>query len=217
MRLVEKTYAKINPKKYKQDSIKKRIEAAFLDNIGKILTRADVISVARDPINGTEPENWHQRLSELRTDDGYTILSKRDRKDLKVDEYLMESPKKRKSAQKRLQISPATWQAVLERANFTCEWVEDGIPCKLQDNHADPIGGGTVRLTPDHKTPHSINPKSDPKDPNCWQALCGRHQVMKKNYWDNTTGKMNLVAIIQAASLNEKKLVYAFLKKYFKG
>lgn len=79
----------------------------------------------------------------------------------------------------------------------------------------DPIGGGKVKLTADHINPHSINPNSDPNDPEQWQALCGRHQVMKKNYWDSNSGKMNMYAIIQSASEKEKQIVFKFLLDYF--
>jgi len=68
------TYGRIKGS-YRQKSVKKRIEALFLDNIGKVLSREQILKVAADPKTGKEPENWHQRLSELRTDDGYTILS----------------------------------------------------------------------------------------------------------------------------------------------
>ena len=80
---------------YNQKSIKKRIEALFLDNLGKILMREQIMEAARDPRTQKDPENWHQRVSELRTDDGYTILSWRNRGDLKVQEYLMPTSKKR--------------------------------------------------------------------------------------------------------------------------
>lgn len=83
------------------------------------------------------------------------------------------------------------------------------------DGDIDPIGGGTVKLTPDHKKPHSINPDSDPTNPDQWQPLCGRHQVMKKNFWDHETGWLNVYAIIQAAKESEKRKVYDFLKIYF--
>jgi len=69
----KKIYGKIK-KKYSQKSIKQRIEALFLDNIGKVITREQILEVATDPETKKQPENWHQRLSELRTDDGYTIL-----------------------------------------------------------------------------------------------------------------------------------------------
>jgi hypothetical protein len=87
----------------------------------------------------------------------------------------------------------------------------------LQNGDIDPVGGGTVRLTPDHKAPHSVDPASDPADPNAWQALCARHQVVKKNFWDNTTGKLNYYALIQAASKADKQLVFDFLLDHFGG
>lgn len=200
---------------YSQPSVKKRVEALFLDNIGKVLTREQIQEAARDPMTGKDPENWHQRLSELRTDDGYTILSWRDRGDLQVQEYLMPDATKRDLASKRVRPTDATWVAVLERANYACEWSEGGLLCGLRDGEIDPIGGGTVKLTPDHKTPHSLHAQADPTDPDGWQALCGRHQVVKKNYWDNLSGKLNIEAIVQAASRSEKKKVLNFLRDYF--
>ena len=56
----------------------------------------------------------------------------------------------------------------------------------------------------------------DPSDPSKWQPLCGRHQVMKKNYWDDETGWLNVVAIVQAASEVQKREVFDFLKRYFR-
>lgn len=211
---IKKVYGKIK-KKYNKASIKQRIEALFLDNIGKIITRELIVKVATDPVTGKQPENWHQRLSELRTDDGYTILSWRNRGWLRVEEYLMASPDKRPQAGKRILPTKETWTKILGKAKHCCEWKEDGKACGLKENEIDPIGGGKVKLTPDHKKPHSINPASDPSDPKQWQALCGRHQVMKKNYWDSSTGKMNVYAIIQSATSVEKEIVFKFLLDYF--
>lgn len=200
---------------YIQGSIKERIRALFLDNIGKIITREQILEVAKNPQTGKEPENWHQRLSELRTDEGYTILSWRDKKELHVSEYLMPTSERRQNASVRIKISPNTWKLVLLQANNKCQWQEDGIACGLSDGDIDPVGGGKVKLTPDHKKPHAIDPNSDPQNPDAWQALCGRHQVMKKNYWDNTNGWLNVYAIVQSASENDKKKVYDFLTDYF--
>jgi len=208
----EKVYGELKGP-YTQKSIRMRIEALFLDNIGKIVNRELIVIVAKDPITGKEPENWHQRLSELRTDVGYTILSWRNKGWLRVEEYLMPTADKRPPS-KRVYPAPKTWAKVLERAAHACEWTEGSI-CKLKEGEIDPIGGGKVKLTPDHKTPHSINPASDPLDPEQWQALCGRHQVMKKNFWDSMTGKMNVYAIIQSSTSPEKKIVFKFLLDYF--
>jgi len=200
---------------YRQKSVKKRIEAIFLDNLGKVLMREQIIEAATDPDSGRQPENWHQRLSELRTDDGYTILSWRNRGDLKVQEYLMPHKRKRAGTGKRVRPTDATWMAVLEKAGYACEWNEGGMVCGLKDGENDPVGGGRVKLTPDHKNPHSVNPDADPKDPEQWQALCGRHQVTKKNYWDTTTGKLNVYAIVQFSTEPEKREVFHFLLSYF--
>lgn len=200
---------------YTQRSVKRRIEALFLDNIGTILTREQILQAAQDPNTGKEPENWHQRLSELRTDEGYTILSWRNRGDLKVQEYLMPHAEKRAKAGRRVRPTDETWMRVLERAKLRCEWKEGGEVCGLAAGEPDPVGGGTVKLTPDHMRPHSVDPASDPDDPDQWQAICGRHQVVKKNYWDSNTGKLNIYAIVQAASRDQKQAILLQLLEHF--
>jgi hypothetical protein len=132
-----------------------------------------------------------------------------------VEEYLMSSSAKRPKAGKRVKPTKETWEKVLKRAKSACEWTEGNKNCKLKEGEIDPIGGGKVKLTADHKNPHSLNPDSDPNDPKQWQALCGRHQVTKKNYWDSNTGKLNVYAIIQSATQTEKEIVFKFLLDYF--
>jgi hypothetical protein len=210
----KKIYGEIK-REYAQKSVKAHIEALFLDNIGKIITREQIIQVTIDPKTKKQPENWHQRLSELRTDNGYTILSWRNRGWLQVEEYLMPSAEKRTNAGKRVKPNKDTWERVLINANDACEWTEGSEICGLKQGATDPIGGGKVKLTPDHKNPHSINPDTDPKDITQWQALCGRRQVMKKNYWDTSTGKMNVYAIIQSSTTTEKRIAFKFLLDYF--
>lgn len=203
--------------KYPQKSIRARLEAFFLDNLSRVVTREQILEVARDPKTGKVPENWHQRLSELRTDLGYPILSARDTTQLGVSEYMMPHAQKREVAGKRVKIAEATWKKVLDRAGHACEWDDGGQKCGLKAGAKDPIGGGTVRLTPDHKRPHSVDPKADPNDPEAWQALCGRHQVVKKNFWDHSTGQTNVYALVQAAPEEVKREVYEFLREYFGG
>jgi hypothetical protein len=200
---------------YTQSSVKKRIEALFLDNIGKIVSREMIQQVATNPKTGKIPENWHQRLSELRTDDGYTILAKRDTTALNVSEYVMSSKDKRVVRNTRVVPTKDCWGKILKRAKKSCEWDEGGDTCNLKEGDNDPVGGGTVKLTPDHLTPHSEAVKVDRDDPNDWRALCGRHQVVKKNYWDNKTGKFNITALLQASSHKEKENAFKWLKFYF--
>lgn len=202
---------------YNQRSVRARIEAFFLDNLGKVATREQIIEVATDPATGRQPENWHQRLSELRTDQGYTILSWRNRGDLRVSEYMMPNAERRSRASGRIRPAARTWEEVLKVADYRCQWSADGILCDLRQGDIDPVGGGTVRLTPDHKLPHSLNAAADPQDVSKWQPLCGRHQVMKRNYWDDQTGWLNVLAIVQSASEEQKRQVLDFLTEYFRN
>ena len=89
------------------------------------------------------------------------------------------------------------------------------MKCGLKQGDIDPVGGGTVKLTADHKTPHSAHPRADAHDPGAWQALCGRHQVVKKNFWDHGSGKLNVYAIVQSAPKSVKREIYEFLRAYF--
>jgi hypothetical protein len=212
--MAEKIYSTDNSD-YTQKSVSKRIEALFLNNLGKIVTREQIIRAATNHETKVQPENWHQRLSELRTDKGYTILSWRDRSDFAPQEYLMPSADRRPTAGKRVLPTKPCWAQVLQRAGKRCEWKEDGQVCGLSEGEIDPIGGGTVKLTPDHVTPHSLNPLTDRDDANQWQALCGRHQVMKKNYWDSNNGIINLPAILQSVGVKQKREAFDFLKNYF--
>ncbi|WP_081070627.1 restriction endonuclease [Burkholderia stagnalis] len=214
MALTNKKYSE-DTSTYEQKSVSARIEALFLNNIGLVVTREQILGAARDPKTGKEPENWHQRLSELRTDKGYTILSWRDSKDLAPQEYLMPHTELRIGAGKRVLPTKECWAQVMTRAGNCCEWTEDGQRCGLAEKSTDPVGGGTVKLTPDHVTPHSINPNTDTTDPKQWQALCGRHQVMKKNYWDSGSGKINISGILQSIGKEQKEEALQFLLKYF--
>lgn len=112
---IEKLYSS-DHRLYDQKSVSARLETLFLNNLGLVITREQIIAAARDPVTGKEPENWHQRLSELRTDKGYTILSARDWKSLKPEEYVMASVERRETAAKR-----GTTNAVnLERGSAAC-------------------------------------------------------------------------------------------------
>ena len=196
-------------KKYEQGSIIKRMEAFFLDNLGLIVTREQLMEVSTDPKTGVTPENWHQRLSELRVNKGYTILSKRDVPSLKASEYVMPDSNKRETAKSRKAINAKIRKQLIE-INPYCAF--DG--CNLKDGSIDPIGGGTVKLQVDHMTPLDYKDMGEDKLEN-YQLLCGRHNVIKKNLWDDLTGKLNTIAILQFLSNSEKAVAYNWLKKYF--
>lgn len=127
----------------------------------------------------------------------------------------MPNADRRPTAGKRMRPRPDVWRAVLEAVDNRCVWVEGATTCGLQHGALDPVGCGTVRRTPDHKTPHSVRAAADSTAPSKWHPLCGRHQVVKRNSWDSQTGEINVVAIVQAASAAQKREVFEFLSRDF--
>lgn len=196
-------------KKYTQKSIIDRMEAFFLDNIGLIVNREQLMEVATNPESGVTPENWHQRLSELRVNRGYTILSKRDDQSLQASEYVMPTSDKRETAKSRKAINAKIRNELLKVSPY-CAYKG----CNLKDGSIDPVGGGTVKLQVDHITPLDYKDMGEDSIEN-YQLLCGRHNVVKKNLWDDSTGKLNTIAILQFLSKKEKERAFKWLSNYF--
>lgn len=64
-----------------------KLRAYFLANVGRVIDANEL-----RPIAGNISE-WARRVRELRTEEGYLILTHNDRADLKPGEYLLETPK----------------------------------------------------------------------------------------------------------------------------
>src|SRR5690242_17549406 len=84
----------------------------FIKNLGKVLESRDIQNACGGAVE------WARRVRELRNEDGYQVLSHKDRADLKPNQYLMETID-RVPAFKR-EISKETRAQVLERNGYTC-------------------------------------------------------------------------------------------------
>ena len=116
---------------------KARILDFILSHIGEVLESREIREASG---NASE---WGRRLRELRDEEGWQILSHKDRADLKPGQYLLET-KKRRPAFKR-GISKELRARVLERNGFTCQM------CGLAAGDPDPFNSTrTVRLTMGH-------------------------------------------------------------------
>jgi hypothetical protein len=85
----------------------------ILQNAGRILN-ADELRVA----SGNTSE-WARRIRELRTEEGYQILTHNDRSDLKPGQYLLADTKPVPAFERG--ISKETRAFVLDRNGFTCQ------------------------------------------------------------------------------------------------
>ncbi|MDA8157399.1 MAG: HNH endonuclease [Actinomycetota bacterium] len=89
-----------------------KLRAYFLANIGRILESKELQAASG---NASE---WARRVRELRTEEGYQILTHNDRSDLKPGQYLLLDSKPLPAFERG--ISKETRAFVLDRNGFTC-------------------------------------------------------------------------------------------------
>ena len=90
-----------------------KLRAHFLANIGRVMDSNELREVADNQ------SEWARRVRELRTEQGYQILTHNDRSDLKPGQYLLESAKPQPAFARA--ISKETRAYVLDRNGFTCQ------------------------------------------------------------------------------------------------
>lgn len=90
-----------------------KLRAYFLANLGRVMDAQELRAAA-----GNISE-WARRVRELRTEEGFEILTHHDRAGLKPGEYLLENPKPQPAFARA--ISKETRAFVLDRNGFTCQ------------------------------------------------------------------------------------------------
>lgn len=103
----------MSAEKKNKTGAKAKLRAHFLANIGRVMD-SDELRVVAD--NQSE---WARRVRELRTEEGYQILTHNDRSELKPGQYLLETPKPLPAFSRA--ISKETRAFVLDRNGFTCQ------------------------------------------------------------------------------------------------
>jgi HNH endonuclease len=148
---------------------------------------------------------WGRRLRELRDEEGWPILSFKDRADLKPGQYLLESRRRRPAF--RRGVSKETRALVLERNGYTCQM------CGLAAGDPDPFNASrTVRLTMGH-----VLDKSKGGDDSLanLKALCTNCNEGLQNVSPTKPKLINLLSQVRRATRDDQKAVLEWLlKKY---
>lgn len=172
----------------------------FLANIGKVLDSKQIQRASGGAVE------WARRVRELRNEEGYQILSHKDRSDLKPGQYLLETIS-RVPAFKR-GISKETRAQVLERNGFTCQM------CGVAAGDPDPLGGPrTVRLTIGHILDKS---KGGDDTPQNLRAICTNCNEGLQNTALPKPDQIHLLSQARRATINDQRVLLNWLLNKFK-
>ena len=185
----------------KKTGSKRLILNFFLSRIGKVLDHGDI----QEACGGAA--EWARRVRELRNEEGYQILSHKDRSALKPGQYILETAQ-RVPAFKR-NISKETRARVLERNGYTCQ------TCGVAAGDPDPLGGSrTVRLTMGH-----IKDKSKGGDDSAQnlRAVCTNCNEGAQNTAPPKPDRLHLLSQVRRATIDDQGAVLDWLRKKFEG
>jgi hypothetical protein len=178
---------------------KARILEYFLDNIGKVLESRDIQAAS-----GGASE-WARRVRELRNEEGYQILSHKDRADLKPGQYLLETNVRVPAFKRGISKETRAW--VLERNGYTCQM------CGLAAGDPDPFGGPrTVRLTLGHIIDKS---KGGDDCPQNLRAVCTNCNEGLQNTAPPKPNLIHLLSQVRRATISDQQAVLKWLLEKF--
>lgn len=184
----------------KKPGSKQRILEFFLENVGRVLESRDIQAASGGAVE------WARRVRELRNEDGYQILSHKDRADLKPNEYLLESVKRLPAFKREISKETRAW--VLDRNGYTCQM------CGLAAGDPDPFHAQrTVRLTMGHIIDKS---KGGDDTPNNLRAICTNCNEGLQNAALPKPDSVHLLAQIRRATIEDQRRVLKWLLSKFK-
>jgi hypothetical protein len=172
-----------------------KLLAFILANVGRVL---DSTELRKASGNASE---WGRRVRELRTEQGYQILTHNDRADLKPGEYLLLDPKPIPAFARG--ISKETRAYVLDRNGFTCQMcgAAGGEP-----HFADP--SRKTRLHIGHIVDKSMGGTDDPSN---LRAVCSICNEGAKNLTLDRPSLMKLLIQIRRATGADQLAVLKWL------
>jgi hypothetical protein len=172
----------------------------FLANLGKILESRDIQAASGGAVE------WARRVRELRNEEGYQILSHKDRADLKPNQYLLKTTKRTPAFKRNISKETRAW--VLERNGYTCQM------CGVAAGDPDPLGGDrTVRLTMGHIVDKSKGGEDSPQN---LRAICTNCNEGLQNTSLPKPDQVHLLAQVRRATIDNQKVLLKWLLQKFK-
>jgi len=184
----------------KSSGSKELILNYFLVNIGKVLESKQIQKASGGAVE------WARRVRELRNEEGYQILSHKDRADLKPGQYLLETTVRLPAFRRGISKETRAW--VLERNGYTCQM------CGVAAGDPDPLGGPrTVRLTIGH-----IKDKSKGGDdtPQNLRAICTNCNEGLQNTALPKPDQIHLLSQARRATIKDQEALLNWLLRKFK-
>ncbi len=186
--------------KEKPLSSKRRILDFLLKNVGRVLDGDEIRAAA-----GGASE-WARRVRELRDEEGYQILTHRDRADLKPGQYLVTTDVRRPVFQR--DISKETRAFVLERNGYTCQM------CGLAAGDPDPFDPSRkVRLTMGHIIDKSLGGEDTPGN---LRAVCSNCNEGLAATSPPKPDRLQLLRQVRRATVDDQLHVLEWLQEKFK-
>jgi hypothetical protein len=178
---------------------KQRILEFLLANVGRVID-GDEIRLASGNVS-----EWARRVRELRDEEGYQILTHRDRRELKPGQYLLENDKRIPSFARS--ISKETRAYVLERNGYTCQM------CGLAAGDPDPFDmTRTVRLTMGHIIDKS---KGGADTSNNLRAICTNCNEGLQNIAPPKPDRLHLLTQVRRATIDDQLFLLEWLERKF--
>jgi len=183
----------------RRSGAKARLRAHFLANIGRVMDSDELRLVS-----GNTSE-WGRRVRELRTEEGYQILTHNDLNRLKPGQYLLEDPKPAPAFERA--ISKETRAYVLDRNGFTCQM------CGAVAGEAHPYDPGRkTRLQIGHIIDKSMGGSDDPAN---LRALCSVCNEGARNLTlDRPTAQKLLIQVRRATGADQLSVLHWLIQKF---
>ena len=184
----------------KRSGSKELILEYFLANIGKVLESRDIQRISGGAVE------WARRVRELRNEEGYQILSHKDRASLKPGQYLLETNVRLPSFRRNISKETRAW--VLERNGYTCQM------CGVAAGDPDPLGSSrSVRLTLGHIKDKS---KGGDDSPQNLRAVCTNCNEGLQNTALPKPDRIHLLSQVRRATIDDQRALLDWLLRKFK-